>query len=156
MNYNAERFVGYIVGASGSGKSYFIREWCKEYHKKFKKNPIYLFSALSEDDTLDTIKPQRIMLDDAFINDPVDLGMYENSLLIFDDCDSIANKKIKDKVYIYLNAALNLGRHFNISIWCVNHTPTGKRAESKTILNESHLVVFFPANFNRQLAYLLE
>jgi len=156
MNYNSERFVGYIVGASGSGKSFYIKEWVKEYRKKYKKNAVYLFSSLSEDETLDEIKPLRISLDDEFIKDPVDLELYKDSLVIFDDTDAIANKKLKEKVYIYLNQMLNLGRHFNISLWVVNHTPTGNRSESKTILNECHTITFFPANFNRQLSYLLE
>jgi hypothetical protein len=51
---------------------------------------------------------------------------------------------------------LNLGRHFNISLFVVNHTPTGTRAESKTILNECHTITFFPAGWNRALAYLTQ
>jgi len=70
--------------------------------------------------------------------------------------DSIANKPLKNKVYAYLTQFLNLGRHFNISLYVVNHTPTGTRAESKSILNECHTITFFPANWNRQLVYLLQ
>jgi len=155
-NFNSERSVNYIVGASGSGKSYYIKQWIKEYKKKYKKNGIYLFSALSEDETLDEVKPQRVCLDDAFVKDKIDLEMFSNSLVIFDDTDSIANKPLKIKVYDYLKQFLNLGRHFNISLYVVNHTPTGTRAESKSILNECHTITFFPANWNRQLVYLLQ
>ena len=106
MNYNAERSVNYIVGASGSGKSYYIKQWIKEYKRKFKKNGVYLFSALSEDETLDEVKPQRVCLDDAFIKEKVDLDLFKDSVCIFDDCDSIANKPLKIKVYTYLNQIL--------------------------------------------------
>jgi hypothetical protein len=51
---------------------------------------------------------------------------------------------------------LNTGRHFNISVWCVNHTPTGSKTETKTILNEAHNITYFPANDSKQLRYLLE
>ena len=155
-NSNIERTVNYIVGASGSGKSWYIKQWVKEYKKKYKKAEVYLFSALSEDPTLDEIKPKRITLDDDFIKEPIDLEMFKGSLIIFDDTDSIANKKLKEKVYLYLTQMLNLGRHFDISLFVVNHTPTGTRAESKTILNECHTITFFPAGWNRALAYLLQ
>jgi hypothetical protein len=155
-NYNSERSVGYIVGASGSGKSRFICNWVLEYKKKYKKNPIYLFSSLSEDVSLKPIKPLRVMLDDVFINEKIDLEMYRDSCCIFDDTDTIQNKQIKEKVYVMLNMMANTGRHYGISVWCVNHTPTGKKNETKVILNEAHQIVFFPANDNKQLRYLLE
>jgi hypothetical protein len=155
-DWNKERSVGYIVGASGSGKSYFIMEWVKEYKKKYKKNPIYLFSSLEEDETLDTIHPQRILLDDVFLKEPVDLEQYRDACVIFDDCDTIQHKKIKEKVYTIMNMMLNTGRHYNITIWCVNHTATGTKMETKIILNEAHYIVYFPVNMNRQLAYMLE
>lgn len=156
QDYNKERFVGYIVGASGSGKSYYIREWIKQYKKQFKKNPIYLFSSLAEDETLDEIKPKRVILDDAFKTEKIDLEMYRNTLCIFDDTDSISDKALKTSVYALMNSMLNTGRHFNISMWVVNHTPTGTKSETKTILNEAHTITFFPSNMNRQLKYLLE
>jgi len=155
-DYNKERTVNYVVGASGSGKSYYICEWVKDYKKKYKKNPIYLFSSLSSDETLDTIKPQRIILDATFLNEDIDLEMYRDSCCIFDDCDTISDKKMKAKVYTLMNMVLNTGRHFNITVWSVNHTPTGNKTETKTILNEAHTLVYFPINMNRQLLYLLE
>jgi hypothetical protein len=155
-NYNAERTVGYCVGSSGSGKSRFICNWVLEYKKKYKKNPIYLFSSLDEDVSLNPIKPLRVILDDVFLNETINLKDFENSCVIFDDIDTIANKKIKDKVYTIMNQMLNTGRHHNISVWCVNHSPTGNKTETKTILNEAHQIVFFCANYSRQLQYLLE
>jgi len=155
-NFNSERSVNYIVGASGSGKSYYIKQWIKEYKKKYKKNGVFLFSALSEDVTLDEIKPQRVCLDDEFIKDKIDLELFKDSLVVMDDTDSIANKALKIKVYDYLKQMLNLGRHFNISLYVVNHTAIGTRAESKSILNECHTITFFPGGWNRQLAYLLQ
>ena len=156
MDYNKERFVGYICGASGSGKSYYIAEWVKEYKRKFKNNPVYVLSSLSEDETLDKIKPKRVILDDAFAKEKIDLEMYRDCLVVFDDTDAIAEKSIKISVYALLNQMLNLGRHFNTSVWVVSHTPTGTRSETKVILNECETLTFFPANLNRQLSYLLE
>ena len=155
-DWNKERSVGFIVGSSGSGKSYYICSWVKEYKKRFKKNPIYLFSSLNEDETLDTCNPQRVILDDEFLREPIDLELYRDSCVIFDDCDTIQNKKLKEKVYCLMNMMLNTGRHYNISIWCVNHTATGTKMETKIVLNEAHYIVYFSANQNKQLVYMLE
>ena len=39
---NEERYIYYIVGRSGSGKSYFIKQWINLfYHELYKKRPIF-------------------------------------------------------------------------------------------------------------------
>ena len=58
-----ERSILYITGPSGSGKSYYTRNYVLEYKKMFPKNNIYLFSSLDSDETLDKIpKIKRIKL----------------------------------------------------------------------------------------------
>ena len=51
----------YITGPSGSGKSTYTRKYLEQYKKKYKDNQIYLFSTLPDDESLDSIKPKRIM-----------------------------------------------------------------------------------------------
>jgi predicted AAA+ superfamily ATPase len=55
-NKNNQRDVLYIAGASGSGKSYYCKEYLKEYISLFPNNPIYLFSYLDLDETIDEVK----------------------------------------------------------------------------------------------------
>ena len=138
-NWNLERTTNYIVGASGSGKSTYIANWIKEYKKKYKDHPIYLFSVLKDDESIDAVKPSRILLDDQFIRDPIDISIYANSCCVFDDCDSIPDKRLKDKVYQTLNLIASTGRHHKITLWCVSHTATDK-GYTKTILNEAHTI----------------
>ena len=68
---DTERQITYITGASGSGKSTYIKNYCKEYKKIFKKNEIYLFSSLGEDESLDEIQPKRIKIDQSLVDDPL-------------------------------------------------------------------------------------
>ena len=58
-NTKSEREIRCITGCSGSGKSTYTRMYLEQYKKKFKSNPIYMFSSLKEDESLDSIKPQR-------------------------------------------------------------------------------------------------
>ena len=61
----------YITGPSGSGKSTYTRKYLEQYVKQFKGRPIYLFSSLPSDESLDKIKPKRVKLDDSLHTDPI-------------------------------------------------------------------------------------
>ena len=76
-NPKTEREILYITGRSGSGKSTYTRKYLEEYRKKFKDRPIYMFSALPDDPSLDSIKPKRIELDESIISDPHRCGRPE-------------------------------------------------------------------------------
>jgi thymidylate kinase len=136
-----ERQIIYITGVSGSGKSTFTRKFVKEYKKIFKENEVYLFSCLTEDESLDEVKPLRFKINDELVTEPIEVSELSNSLLIFDDIDSLANKKIKEAVYQLLNEVLQIGRHFKISAIITNHLPTNFNW-TRVILNESHIVVY--------------
>lgn len=151
-----ERSCIYITGASGSGKSYYTKNYCIEYKKTFKKRQIYMFSALSEDETLDMLDLQRVKIDDSLISDPIDVSEFKESLVIFDDIDVIGNKKHREAVYTVLNQVLEIGRHFKISCIITNHLPTGGR-DTRRVLNECSSVVYFPnSGAPRTMRYLLE
>ena len=44
---NIERSIRYVTGASGSGKSYWTKNYAEEYHKIFPKRDIYMISSLT-------------------------------------------------------------------------------------------------------------
>lgn len=145
----------YICGASGSGKTTYISKYLNNYKKIFKNPKIYLFSKLSSDETLDQYKPIRVDLN-KFKYDDDTLKRLHDSLLIFDDIDSIGDKKIKDKIYNFINEVLYNGRHHNISIIITNHLCTDYK-KTRPILNECKSVTFFcKSGANRQINYLLK
>jgi hypothetical protein len=151
------RLCLYITGQSGSGKSVLTFKYADEYRKKFKNNPIYLFSSV-EKDILDKIKNlKRVKLDDKFLNE-CNIGEldYSDSLFIFDDTDVLSNKFIKKKVDQLLNILLQKGRHSASSVIYTSHQPNSGK-DTKIILSESHSISFFPQTLgNRALKYLLE
>lgn len=152
-----ERDCHYITGASGSGKSTWARKFIKEYQSLYnkgkKQRPIYLFSRIKEDSSLDSIKPNRIKIGENLIQDPLHLEDFKNSLVIFDDTDIIKPKIIRDSVDHIRDEILQGGRHHNITCVVTNHNLVGR--ELKTVLNECHTITFFPSNYNRGLKYLL-
>lgn len=151
-----ERTIGYITGASGSGKSTFTRMYCEEYRKKFKDNEIYLFSNLTEDPSLDSIKPKRIIIGDNLIEEPIVMDDLKDAMVLFDDIDVIKNKAHREQVVKIMNECLEVGRHFNISMIITNHLPSD-RSFTKRILNECHWCVYFPhSGIGRSTTYMLE
>ncbi len=150
-NFKSNRSVSYIAGQSGSGKSYYCKQYIKNLlaHLKEKK-PIILFSPFEEDPSLDDLEDiQRVKIDMSLAEDPIDIKELKNSIVIFDDIDSIKLKKkketqeVKEAIYELLHQCLEIGRHYDIDVVQTNHILCAGN-DTKRILNESHNIVFFP------------
>lgn len=156
-----ERMTFFVAGESGAGKSYFIREMAKRYKVMFPNNNIYLISYLDRDETLDAYKDiiRLNCFNDEFLNECLSYDLeqeFKHSFVIFDDIDSITEKKVKQVIYNLLNKMLRIGRHFNISVAYLGHELYSSH-ELKNILNESMTITFFPRFLNyKKLRYLLE
>lgn len=156
-NPESERQILYITGASGSGKSYYTKQYCMEYRRLFPKNPIYLFSSINEDSSIDEIKGlQRVRLSPELLEDELTSADFKDSMVIFDDTDCLTDKKMKLKVNGILNSILETGRHTNTYCIYTSHLPCAGN-DTKRILNEAHAITFFPHSLGgRSLKYLLE
>lgn len=154
-NEEGERDTVYVAGSSGSGKSYWIKNYTVEYHKKFKSNKIYLFSESDEDPLFDKVTYiKRVKIDDGLLEDPIEYTEFENCLVIFDDVDALTGN-IKKYIYGLLNKLLKNSRKFGVSVVVSNHNLTDGH-QTKSILNECQTIVFFMHNnFNRGMQYLL-
>lgn len=154
-NKKTERMIWFISGMSGSGKSYYAGLLLKKYKKLYPKNEIFIFSSVNEDKSFDSMKVNRINLE-GLLTEDLQSDDFENSIVIFDDCDCITNKNIKNKVLSIQNQILEKGRHKNVSCIVTSHISTDG-SSTKKILNESMRIVVFPQNANgRTLKYLLE
>ena len=128
--------------------------YLEQYKKKFKSNPIYMFSSLKEDESLDSVKPQRFKIDESLYLNPLQAEELKDSVVIFDDIDVISNRKIKEAVYNILNQVLEIGRHYRTSCIVTNHLPTNGNW-TRRILNESSSYIYFPASAGGKVKYLL-
>lgn len=152
-----ERQVIYVCGPSGSGKSTFVVSYLNEYKRRYKKRPIFVLSALQEDETLDKISGlKRIKMDESMYNNPLTPEMFQECIIVADDVDCIEDKKIHDAVIKLINSVLTVGRHFKTSIIFTNHLATD-RGNTRKILNECHMMVIFPFSGSvHGIKYLLE
>lgn len=149
-----ERQCIMIAGASGSGKSHYSNNYIKEYHRCYKKNPIYFFSVLDSDTSINDKIVKRVNIDDSWITEPLTIEDVPNALCVFDDIEMITDKNIKQTVFDFINSILTTGRHTNTSIIMTVHYPNNKYI--RNFLNECHCFVYFPFGSGRATNYVLE
>lgn len=148
----------YIFGISGAGKSTWISFYGAQFNKLFPKAHIYIFSRKASDEKLDHLKNvKRVKIDDSLVEDPIDTreDIPRGSLLIFDDCDTIQDKKQCQAVYDLMNDALQTGRDMNLYVLVVSHLASDYK-KTRIIISECQGVVCFPRGSSHdQLEYML-
>jgi energy-coupling factor transporter ATP-binding protein EcfA2 len=162
-NYEVNKFISdeperlFLVGPSGSGKSTLIGKYIRLYKGKFNKGKIILFSDKPFDKELDKKENKliRIKLDDKIVNDPIQADELANSLVIFDDIDSIQDKNIKSAIYSLKDQILKRGR--SLSIYCITTSHQNEFQKTRPDFNESTGIFLFPDGGNRSTVnYILE
>ena len=136
----------YVCGTSGSGKSYYIAQWIKEFKKNKDKRdyPIYIFSSVDEDSTLDDLPDvERIPIDETLISEPLNAQDLSNSLVIFDDVDTISNTMLRKIVINFRNHLSETARHYDITMLCTSHVITNY-SHTRILLQEATSVTVFP------------
>ena len=123
VNIRNERDILAMFGPSGSGKSYFAKQYLKQYEKIHKKNSMFILSTVEEDKSLEDVKElQRVVLNEEWITDPLDIKDFgEDCLLMLDDIDTIRNRDIKNSVDELKNEILETGRHTHTSALITSH-----------------------------------
>ena len=134
---------GYISAPSGSGKSYFAGKWIKEFNKMFKDQEVYVFSPIPEDKVLDDNNIIRVDMDTDLLNNPIMVEELENSLVVFDDCESIKDKRILKYIEWLRDSILETGRHYNVRMLWISHL-ISNYSSTRRLLNESTFVCVFP------------
>jgi hypothetical protein len=134
----------FITGPEGSGKSTWAANYSKEFKKLYPNSKLFIFSKVKSDKPLDDLNPIRININEELIDNPMTTNEFPyDSLVIFDDIDTIANEKLRKEVVKLRDRLLEDGRHRGIFVLSLTHNPTcGK--DTKMSLLESSSIVMFP------------
>ena len=137
----------YVAGSSGSGKSFYISKWLKLFLKKKRKDmPVYIFSTIDYDRSLDDIFADNIIrleIDIGLITSPIHPSELSDSIVIFDDSDNIPDARVRKTVQNLRSQILECGRHYGITMLNTSHQLLNYMM-TRTLLLESTQVVFFP------------
>lgn len=153
-----ERQTVFIAGSSGAGKSYWAGEYTKKWLEMFPQGECYLFSRKLEDPIFDKQKRiKRVMIDTKLLTEPVNIttDFIPNTLLIFDDIDSLPPKYYEEISRIILDS-LEVGRSYKIYTVVINHllNPNNKKL-GRVLHNESQLITIFNKDNVRAQRYFL-
>lgn len=134
----------YMSAPSGGGKSTYVANYAIQYKKLFPKSKIYMFSRVAKDPSVDDkIKVKRILINENLVENPIEPSELKNSLVIFDDIDTIPNKEERKVVSQIRKDLLQTGRHEDVYVASTSHQITNY-LETRDILTESRGVTFFP------------
>ena len=132
----------YIAGKSGSGKSYLSAMYIREYKEMFPDRNVILLSTHSKEKAYQPFNVLQIDLGEEFIKNPPTLNELRDSLVIFDDCDNLQNKKLQSAVNGVNNDLISNGRKYNIHVVSLAHQLMDY-ARTRHLLNEANRVIFF-------------
>lgn len=140
-----ERTVDLICGMSGVGKSTLAAEIVRQFKKKYPNYPFYLISPKTDDATINKLNPNRINItfDNFLGDDPLSLEEVEDSIILFDDCESIPDKTLMKAVDNFRDQCLVRGRSLNINVLIIMHVPQSGHA-TRVVLAECKRIVVFP------------
>lgn len=134
----------YVSGPNGSGKTYYIAQYLTLLREMYPKMPFYIFSDVEEDPLLDKItNVYRIPLTEELVDDPLERDDFKKSAVIFDDIDSISNKRILNAVMTLRDTLLKTSRHSKTYVICTNHLTTDYK-NTRTLINECVNITIFP------------
>jgi hypothetical protein len=144
----------YYAGPSGAGKSTLMAKYAKKYIKLFPDKEVYLFSNKDKDPVFDEIKPPiiRFPVNESLIDNPIDVNkeLKQGGLIIFDDCNTFTDKKLKKAISGLMNQILEIGRSLGIYCLISSHLINqANREDNKTIFNEAHTVTLFCKTGNK-------
>lgn len=134
----------YLAGPNGSGKTHTAAMYIMELLEMYPNIRIYVFSDLEEDPEIDNISERvhRIMIDYTLISEPLNPEDFANSVVLFDDIDSIADKKILQAVNTLKDSILKTSRHSNTYVLVTNHLITD-RDKTRVSINECRELFLF-------------
>lgn len=136
----------YIAGPSGSGKSTYLANYVRWYQKLFPNCKVILFSKIDDDIAFEDLDCKRIELSEDLIENPLDISEVEpGSIVIFDDVDTIANKKLLASLMNFQSQILELGRHGKVQCIITSHL-INKGPQTRTIMSEMKSFTFFPSS----------
>jgi Cdc6-like AAA superfamily ATPase len=157
-----ERTVAYIAGPSGSGKTTYAVNLIKNFRKIHPKKTFYLFSRTDQklDPAFNGLKANQVLINENLIEDPIDITkeLTEGSILLFDDCNTIQNDKIKHAIDKLMSDIMEIGRKLDITIIITNHLviPNEKKM-ARTVMNEMQSLTVFPkSGSSQQISYALK
>ena len=144
----------FYVGRAGSGKTFALAEWLREFKQYYPKYRIYFFSQKTEDKLIDNLITKRIPLE-QLLNTEFEADDFKESCCVWDDVDVISDKKVDKATFDLINKVLEIGRSYNTFVCMTMHLPAN-HGQTKRILNRCTHFMYFKNSSNHGTDYALK
>lgn len=133
----------FVAGKSGSGKSFWAALYAKEYKTKFPKRKVIIFTKHKKEKAYKIVPHKEVIVtENELVQEPIDITLLKDTLIIFDDCENLQDKKIGKNMRSLNTDLLTSGRKYNISVITLQHQLMEYK-ETRNLLNEANKVIFF-------------
>ena len=153
---DGSRFVLFLGGAAGCGKSTLSKQIAELYHKMWPSRQQVLVSKLAKDEVLDSLPYLHRINIQSLVDRPFELNEADSSLIIVDDVEGL-NPTQAAAVQNLVDIVLSQGRHSEGGtslVYCSHNLTMGKN--TRLLHMETHGHVIYPsASGFYQLRYLL-
>jgi hypothetical protein len=142
-----QREMPLLMAPSGAGKSTWIANYVEGYRCAFPDNDVVLFTSKTDPDPafegldIEPVDLERFG-EEAAIRAPGPED-FRDSLIVFDDIESISPKSVRDAVFALKKSLAETGRSSNVYL-CVSAHRAMRGQETKDDLNEASGYVVFP------------
>ena len=139
-----DAFAIFISGRKKSGKSWLIKEILQEVLSRVNKK-VYLISPHTVDPSIDDGFEEGVII--RLEPNEYQMELVKDSIVIFDDVDSLPDEKIIDKVYLFVKKLLQGARKQGTDVIFANHTLRNS-GKTKAVIRESDFYFIFPGTGN--------
>lgn len=163
MNLSEATVCSYF-GASGCGKSWKVCQMLEQIQSIDPKTKFFLFSKVSDDyakiknmiriPTSGEEAMEILGMDKKTKERKLKIDDLANSVVIFDDIGTIANKEINASVLLLQNEVLEVYRHHNITPFFTEHVLAGGLKAQKLINETTHMTLYPNSNWDNVRKYL--
>jgi hypothetical protein len=129
----------FIAGPTKSGKSYLLNKILGETDR-----PIYFFSRLEHDDSIDNENIRRINCQKFKEKDcDIDMKEFKDGIIVFDDAETFSDKNITKNLSTLRDGFLETGRHYVPAVLSTSHFLCNGMKTRQSLL-ESNCIIVFP------------
>lgn len=153
-----------ITAVKGSGKTTLASAMAEKMKKVFKlksEDIIVVKKSEIEDPAFNHLKPTYFYANgENFVDNEACIDNFANPdlsprVIILDDLDTIPSARLKKAIVAFRNELLMEGRKYGLYVINCGHRCTA-HADTKAVLSESDLQVFFPDGITSDFKYMLQ
>lgn len=138
------RDVLFVAGPSGAGKSTYIGKYIKNHLQVFPDKKLVVISKVANDPAFDIFDPIRIEItEENIIENPISVSEFRDCIVVFDDIDTITDKKLCTAVQKLRDDCMEIGRHDGVTVCATSHMLMNYKL-TRGMINEAQTVTFYP------------